>query len=147
MPLYSRSLSTALAGLVLLAAAPALGQTASQTAGEAVAENPGAEIAAPSPYARGAVPAYRPPEPIVRPSASVPATAAAPVGAVTQEGAGSDLDSATGATAGGVRPVTAADPVYSDPDLAHIRRDPYSLSRHTAAQAGGVTTPYAPPED
>lgn len=111
--------------LAMAAGAPALAQTTD-------------EPAAVSPYALGSVPAYTAPTPITRAAPTSPGVSAAPVGVVSIEGEAS-------APGQSVRPVVPADPVYSDPDLAPIRNDPYSLSRHTATQAGGEVTPYAPP--
>lgn len=127
------AVAAAVAGgvLALTPAAPALSQTTDQAAQE---QAPGV-----SPYARGSVPAYSPPTPITRAAPASPGVSAAPVGVVSVEGGGAS------ASQGAARPVVPADPVYSDPDLAHIRNDPYSLSRHTATQAGGEVTPYAPP--
>ncbi len=121
MPIRRRlrgALFAAALPLAALALAP-VGATAADETAE------GEEAITTAPYARGSVPPYQAPEPITRDVAASPGTAAAPVGAVES-----------------VRPVTIADPVYSDPDLERVRNDPYSLSRHTATQAGGTVTPY-----
>lgn len=113
---------------MLSAAVIALGAVMLATGGPAVAED---LDAAPSvaPYAKGSVPAYTPPAPITRETRGAERTTAraAPVGVVEN-----------------VRPVTIADPVYSDPDLKAVRENPYNLSRHNAIQAGGTVTPYHP---